>query len=231
MSVRETEDLLDALDDEYKAIATYQQVLADFVQFRPFSNIVEAEQRHVDALVVLFERYGIDIPANPWMGRTPRYSSIEEACQGGVDAEIDHAVLYDRLLSGTERDDLRWTYRNLQRASQENHLPAFERHTGRGGARRGRGSGGGPAEGPAVRRGAMWQPNDEVGLVETTASLSAGVAISSPPPGSAELRNTSSLVVGAAASGTPFGPVCPSVMVIVFRPTGTSDRAGSSNEG
>lgn len=153
LTVRETEDLLAALDDEYKAHATYQQVLTDFGEVRPFSNIVEAEQRHIDSLVVLFERYGITVPANPWPGRTPRYSSIEEACLAGVDAEIDNAALYDRLLSGTERDDLLRTYRNLQRASQENHLPAFERHTerggvrrrgaGPGGARRGRGSGGG----------------------------------------------------------------------------------------
>ncbi len=58
MTDREIEDLLMALDDRYKARATYRQVLADF-EVRPFSNIVEAEQRHIDALLVLFERYGI----------------------------------------------------------------------------------------------------------------------------------------------------------------------------
>lgn len=146
LTARETEDLLAALDDEYKAHATYQQVLADFGDVRPFSNIAEAEQRHIDALVVLFERYGIAVPVNPWPGRTPRYSSIEEACLGGVDAEIENAALYDQLLSGTERDDLLTTYRNLQRASQENHLPAFERHAERGGGR-------GGAPGPGGGRG------------------------------------------------------------------------------
>ncbi len=65
---------------------------------------------------------------DPWPGQAPRFSSIEDACQAGVQDEIDNAALYDRLLAGTEREDLLATYRNLQRASQENHLPAFERH-------------------------------------------------------------------------------------------------------
>ena len=69
---REIEDLLMALDDEYKARATYRQVLADFGEVRPFSNIVEAEQRHIDALLVLFERYGIEVPDDPWPGRAAR---------------------------------------------------------------------------------------------------------------------------------------------------------------
>mgnify|MGYP003530464339 CR=1 FL=1 len=144
---REIEDLLAALDDEYKARATYRQVLADFGDVRPFSNIVEAEQRHIDALLVLFERYGIEVPEDPWPGQAPRFSSIEEACQAGVQDEIDNAALYDRVLAGTERDDVLATYQNLQRASQENHLPAFERHAQRG--QRGGGGGGGRGTGDA----------------------------------------------------------------------------------
>ena len=154
--VRETDDLLAALDDEYKARATYRQVLADFGDVRPFSNIVEAEQRHIDALLVLFERYGIAVPDDPWPGQAPRFSSFEEACQAGVQDEIDNAALYDRVLAGTERDDLLNTYRNLQRASQENHLPAFERHAQRGGGGGGQGAGGkgpgGQGRGGARRR-------------------------------------------------------------------------------
>ena len=99
---REIEDLLMALDDEYKARATYRQVLADFGEVRPFSNIVEAEQRHIDALLVLFERYGIEVPDDPWPGQAPRFSSIEDACQAGVQDEIDNAALYDRQVGRCE---------------------------------------------------------------------------------------------------------------------------------
>lgn len=135
----EVADLLAALDDEYKARATYHQVLADHGDVRPFTNIVEAEQRHIDALATIFLRYGLDIPLDPWPGHVPRYGTIAEACAAGVQAEIDNATLYDRLLAGTDREDLLDTYRNLQRASQENHLPAFRRCAERTGPGQGRG--------------------------------------------------------------------------------------------
>lgn len=135
-------DLLAAVDDEYKARATYEQVLVDFGDVRPFSNIVEAEQRHIDALVQIFARYGLDVPPDPWPGRVARYGSLSEACAAGVQAEIENAALYDRLLADTTREDLLDTYRNLQRASQENHLPAFQRCAERSEGR-GRGGGGG----------------------------------------------------------------------------------------
>ncbi len=51
------------------------------------------------------------------------------------------AALYDRLLAGTTRFDVLETCRNLQRASQENHLPAFRRCAERGGPGRGQGRG------------------------------------------------------------------------------------------
>lgn len=138
----EVADLLAALDDEYKARATYAQVVADFGDVRPFSNIVEAEQRHIDALVALFARYGLEVAPDPWPGQVTRYGTIADAGADGVQAEIDNAALYDRLLAGTTRHDLVDTYRNLRRASQENHLPAFQRCAERGGPGEGQGRGG-----------------------------------------------------------------------------------------
>jgi hypothetical protein len=45
LSESERGHLMAALDDEYQARATYAQVLEDFGDVRPFSNIVEAEDR------------------------------------------------------------------------------------------------------------------------------------------------------------------------------------------
>ena len=128
---REVADLRAALDDEYHAQATYTQVLADFGDVLPFAHIVESEGRHIEALLGLFHHYGIDVPANTWPARVTRYSSIAEACRAGVDAEVENAALYDRLLAGTGRPDIRAVYRNLQQASQQRHLPAFRRCTER----------------------------------------------------------------------------------------------------
>lgn len=58
--------LEEALDDEYKSHATYAQVIRDFGPIRPFINIVNAEARHVSALLAIFERYGLSAPATRW---------------------------------------------------------------------------------------------------------------------------------------------------------------------
>jgi hypothetical protein len=145
---RETADLLAALADEHLAHATYSQVLADFGDVFPFSRIADSEARHIGALEGLFHRYGIDLPDNPWPGRATRYESVREACRAAVAAEVENAALYDRLLAGTDRPDLQRVYRRLQEASQQRHLPAFQRcvergdEPGGGGDGRGRGRGG-----------------------------------------------------------------------------------------
>lgn len=133
--------LQEVLDDEYRAWATYDQVIRDFGPERPFINIRDAEARHIGALRALFERYGLELPENPWPGRAPRFASLREACEAGIDAEIENAALYDRLMRSTDREDILALFDNLRRASQERHLPAFRRGATRGHGRgRGRGA-------------------------------------------------------------------------------------------
>lgn len=139
---QEVQALLAALDDEYKSHATYAQVLLDFGPVRPFINIVEAEARHIAALVALLERYRLPVPPNPWSGKTPRYQSVEAACVAAVRAEIDNAALYDRLLASTRRPDILAVFQALRSASQDSHLAAFQRCAQRSaGGAGGRGAG------------------------------------------------------------------------------------------
>lgn len=147
--------LHEALDDEYKAWATYDQIIQDLGPERPFINIVESEARHIEALRALFDRYGVEVPGNPWRNRVPRFASVREACQAGVEAEIENAALYERLMRSTEREDILAVFENLRRASQENHLPAFRRGAtrGEGDQGRGRGRGRGPGRGTGHGRG------------------------------------------------------------------------------
>jgi hypothetical protein len=129
---REIIALLDALDDEHKAHATYRQVIDDFGAVLPFANIVESEERHIAALTELMQRYGVPVPTNPWPGKVPRYESLAHACADAVTAEIENAALYERLLAATDRPDIRAVLQNLHEASQQRHLPAFQRCTQRG---------------------------------------------------------------------------------------------------
>lgn len=136
--------LLEALDDEYQAWATYDQVLTDFGEVRPFVNIREAEGRHIQALLTLFERYGVEVPSNPWPGKVERYASLQAACEAGVVAEIANGELYERLIAQARQADIVEVLRRLQEASQQRHLPAFQRCTQRWAGNR---VGGSPARG------------------------------------------------------------------------------------
>jgi len=119
--------LNEALDDEYRAWATYDQVITDFGEVPPFSNIREAEARHIEALCTLYARYGLPVPENPWPGKVARHASVQAACEAGVAAEIANGEMYQRLLGVTQRPDILTVLRNLQAASQQRHLPAFQR--------------------------------------------------------------------------------------------------------
>lgn len=126
--------LIEALNDEYKARATYRHVISKFGEIRPFINIVEAEGRHVEALLPLFIKYGIAVPEDNWYSRIQPPKSLIEACRVGVESEVENAEMYSRLLESTkEYPDVQQVLLQLQRASAENHLPAFQRCVERGG--------------------------------------------------------------------------------------------------
>jgi hypothetical protein len=149
LTEQEVNALREALEDEHKAWATYDQVVHDFGPERPFINIREAEARHIEALQALFQRYGLEVQENPWPGRVPRYASTREACEAGIEAEVANAALYERLMRSTSREDILRVFDNLRRASQERHLAAFRRCAGRGA---GRGQGRGHGAGRGARR-------------------------------------------------------------------------------
>lgn len=127
----------EALDDEYKARATYRAVIDAFGPVRPFVNIVEAEERHARALIALLRRHGAAVPDDPWPARVPAPASIDAACRAGVEAEIENEAMYARLLAQIDAPDAARIMRRLQAASRDNHLPAFRRclareHDGKG---------------------------------------------------------------------------------------------------
>lgn len=117
-----------ALQEEYTAEMLYRHVLASLgPNTAPFALIAEAEARHVAALKLLFTRRSLAPPS--WTSVSfPTYASVQEACAGGVAAETADAEVYRPYL---ERSDLPQdvvnVFTNLQAASLQNHLPAFQR--------------------------------------------------------------------------------------------------------
>lgn len=127
LSPSEIEALGLALNDEYRAWATYDLVITDLGPISPFTKIVVAEQAHIDALVTLFNRYGLEVPPNPWPGNVPSFDTRPEACAAGVAAETANVALYDQLLGMVNHRDIIRVFTALRTASLTQHLPAFER--------------------------------------------------------------------------------------------------------
>jgi rubrerythrin len=159
---RHYQALCAALDDEFKAIATYQAILDAFGAVRPFVNIIDAERRHAAALQRQFVRLGWSAPADRWQGQVHAPASVVDACAQAVTAEIENASLYDVLLEDVQGDPKTvQVFTRLRDASQLRHLPAFQRCASapRGGgeglsAGRGCGQGGnGPRSKTGQRRG------------------------------------------------------------------------------
>lgn len=126
--------LNEALADEYKARDIYQPIINRYGPVRPFVNIVEAEQTHINALLPLFAKYGVAVPPEPDLAGITTPDSLLDACRQGVEDELENGAMYDRLLAATEQTDVRMVLERLQTASRDHHLPAFQRCVERGGA-------------------------------------------------------------------------------------------------
>ncbi|MFD2639503.1 ferritin-like domain-containing protein [Piscibacillus salipiscarius] len=115
-----------ALEDEYLAQSRYQVVLQEFGAVRPFTQIQQAEVRHINALLPLFNRYQIPIPEDDSLQYITVPISLEEAFNEGVEGEIDNISMYNRFLNLDLPNDVRRVFTQLRNASL-NHLEAFRR--------------------------------------------------------------------------------------------------------
>jgi rhodanese-related sulfurtransferase/rubrerythrin len=132
--------LREALDNEYKARATYRKVIGTFGRVRPFVNIVEAEERHASELLAVFDACGVKPPPDRWE-KVEAPASIAAACTTAIEAEKANVAMYDRLLEEVKEPVVRDTFIRLRNASRDRHLPAFRRCLESGGRGGGRGSG------------------------------------------------------------------------------------------
>ncbi len=126
LSTAEAAGLQQAILEEYGALNLYQSAIAQVGNVYPFSYIVSSEQQHINALIRQANKYGVAVPANPGLAAQPTFATVAQACQAGVNAEIADAALYDTLKPVTTHSDLLQVYNNLQSASLNSHLPAFQ---------------------------------------------------------------------------------------------------------
>ena len=123
----EAEMLKYAIEDEYAAKSEYQAVIDKLGNIAPFSNIVSAEQSHIDALKNLYINRGMEVPADNSSGRVSVPSSIAEAKAIGVEAETNNIAMYEKFLSQSNLpNDMKQVFTSLKEASEQ-HLEAFKK--------------------------------------------------------------------------------------------------------
>lgn len=113
--------------DERRAQAFYGAVLEKHGQIRPFTNILNAEKRHEQAVATLMDRYGVSRPSKDSADMPGVPATIAECAKLSAQVERDNVAMYDRLLKDVTEPDVRAVLENLRAASLKNHLPAFER--------------------------------------------------------------------------------------------------------
>ncbi len=130
-SITLDEALVYAIQDEYLAQARYEAVIAKFGSIRPFSNIKAAEQRHISALVNLFQKYNMKVPEDNAKQYVSAPATLKDAFNQGVQGEIDNIAMYDKLKTiPSLPEDAKAVFTQLGAASK-NHLRAFQRGAGR----------------------------------------------------------------------------------------------------
>lgn len=107
-----------------------------------FKNIPKSEQRHMDAVLRLLNKYNIDDPVgNNGYGKfsNPKFTDLYQklTLAGSVSAleaykigaTIEDLDIYDlqKEIAKTDKDDIKMVYENLMRASR-NHMRAFYRN-------------------------------------------------------------------------------------------------------
>ncbi len=125
--------------EEEKLARDVYQTLYEKWGLQIFSNIAKSEQRHMDAVKLLIEKYGLSDPVKG-MGvgefSNPEFSelyskltaegnkSVVDALKVGALIEEKDIVDLQKYISETNKEDIKVVYENLMKGSR-NHLRAF----------------------------------------------------------------------------------------------------------
>jgi hypothetical protein len=113
---------------EYAARALYKAVIAKLGNVQPFVSILASEEKHIAALQNQWTKnFGNMVPADTHVG-VFNGTTLVEAAQEGKKAEELNVAMYTVLLASANLypSSVVRVFDNLQSASADNHLAAFE---------------------------------------------------------------------------------------------------------
>lgn len=110
--------LIYAIEDEYLARTEYELALKALGDEKPFNSIINSEVHHINWLKELIQKYNVEVPEDRSKEFLKEPSSLDEALQYGIHAEIENIDMYERFLSLEIPDDVRTVFKKLQDASK-----------------------------------------------------------------------------------------------------------------
>lgn len=117
------QNLLLALDDEYKAYSFYTAALPFGLNF---ANLQSAEAAHIEALQRHLQNLGVTIPENPYLGQIHLPINLQEILSVALANENANVELYNRLIANESDNNVLDTFYRLQAASFNHHIPALQ---------------------------------------------------------------------------------------------------------
>lgn len=127
LSEFEKQALTRAIDEERMAKAIYEKVVETFGPISPFPWIIKDEQCHINRVARLLTKYGLPIPPDRWAGNVAlEFTSKQQACEVGAQAEFDNAAFYDTMIPQVSHDDIASAFSMLRDVSRYKHLPDFQ---------------------------------------------------------------------------------------------------------
>jgi len=121
-SLKATLDIL--LMDEFKARAEYEAIVDEFGLVSPYTQLIQAETKHIQSLERIYDAFGFAIPADTGKDFVVLPTSLDASYQIGITAETNNIALYETYLLTDLPASIERVFTNLQRAS-ENHLATF----------------------------------------------------------------------------------------------------------
>ncbi len=139
LTTEEQESLLYMREEEKLARDVYL-TLGEYFDINIFNNIASAEQKHMDSVKRLLDKYGMEDPAaNDTIGvftntefsefyknKTDYDVTLNQAILTGIFIEETDIIDLQKAIDSTDKADIQNVYENLLRGSR-NHLRAFVR--------------------------------------------------------------------------------------------------------
>lgn len=121
-----TDMLMYAVQDEYLAHGEYVAIIDKFDSQNPYTNIISAEETHLAYLKEVYVSYGLEFPDDESASHIVVPTSLLEAAETGVQAEIDNIAMYERFMTYDLPENVFEVFSALKKGS-DSHLLAFQK--------------------------------------------------------------------------------------------------------